>query len=78
MVPVFNRKESAGHFEKPKRSRPAIEFRLARARAPGQTRKEGQAGIDQDQLAVEDGRLRGQLPKASTAPQTVGVFGTVA
>ena len=39
----------------------------------------GAAGIDQDQLAVEDGRLRGQLAEGlDHARQAVGVFGAVA
>jgi hypothetical protein len=39
----------------------------------------GAPGIDQDQLAIEDCRLRGQLTEGLDHPrQAVGVFGTVA
>jgi hypothetical protein len=39
----------------------------------------GAAGIDQDQLAVEDRRLRGQFAKGlGHARQAVGVFSAVA
>ena len=39
----------------------------------------GAPGVDQDELAVEDRRLRGQLGEGlDHARQTVGVFGTVA